>query len=335
MKNIGNIMNEIKTKRSRLFYRSVILNILWSILNAYVIFSITEQVIANKQSVLIILFVLLLWGYGLYHSIKYTYTLFKITPLISIDNNKIKIHNKDFYFRENPEIKIFNSTPEFGLSKRAFSYIPHQNEACTIQFEREKPIYILDNLYSNAAEIKEFVDKNILKQDYFKKVNSTTASTQTITTGDPITFSGSFPAAIGVPLGFLLSYSLILFCFDIDINMVLGSITLLVLLSFFVLFNSKKYLTYLTITNAQLTVKNYLPFVKPISYNINEIGEIAFENAFLNSRYIRIITTDYKNRLIPLNTFGLGTFRQFVDTVQAYNPDIMIRRKEGIKQAMV
>ena len=324
-------MNEIRSKRSRQFYRKVITNILFGLLFSDFLFRFTIKDFTFKISNWELPIIILGWVYGLYQSIKGIYLLIKHTPLFAIDENKIRIKGKDLYFSNNPEIKLFSTLPNKYINIPFSSFVANQNEGCIIQFEGEKPIYILDNLYSNAPEMKRFIDTHILKQDYFKNINGSIITNTGINNNNPKTFKGGLSVSFTAVFCLLAAFFLIMMFVNIGIEPFLFCFFGVVLYCIFLCFISIRDLYYITITDTQIIVKNHLPFVKTITINLHEIGEIAFENYFLYSRCVRIITTDYNNKLIPLNTFKIETFRRFLVAILAYNPAIMIRRKDSIK----
>lgn len=169
-------------------------------------------------------------------------------------------------------------------------------ECATITFKDLKSIRIFDDLYSNSAEMKCFIQEIVIdKKDTFKipnrNINLNNIDNEFFIPykGNPIfSFRGILMWGLIIAIILLPSFS------KKTIN-IKGLLFLIPLCMFWFILNSWM-MHYFEISKNFFIVKNHYYFWKKDIYSISDIKEIVFENQPKQANKLRIITKDFKTK---------------------------------------
>jgi hypothetical protein len=169
-------------------------------------------------------------------------------------------------------------------------------ECATITFKDLKSIRIFDDLYSNSAEMKYFIQEIVIdKKDTFKipnrNINLNNINNEFFIPhkGNPIfSFRGI------LMWGLILAIILLPLFSKKTIN-IKGLLFLIPLCVFWFILNSWM-MHYFEISKNFFIVKNHYYFWKKDIYSISDIKEIVFESQPKQANKLRIITKDFKTK---------------------------------------
>ena len=169
-------------------------------------------------------------------------------------------------------------------------------ECATITFKDLKSIRIFDDLYSNSAEMKCFIQEIVIdKKDTFKIPNRN-INLNNIDNEFFIPYKGNPIFSFrGILMWGLILATILLPLFSKKTINIKGLLFLIPLCVFWFILNSWM-MHYFEISKNFFIVKNHYYFWKKDIYSISDIKEIVFESQPKQANKLRIITKDFKTK---------------------------------------
>ena len=169
-------------------------------------------------------------------------------------------------------------------------------ECATITFKDLKSIRIFDDLYSNSAEMKYFIQEIVIdKKDTFKIPNRN-INLNNIDNEFFIPYKGNPIFSFrGILMWGLILAIILLPLFSKKTINIKGLLFLIPLCVFWFILNSWM-MHYFEISKNFFIVKNHYYFWKKDIYSISDIKEIVFESQPKQANKLRIITKDFKTK---------------------------------------
>lgn len=241
---------------------------------------------------------------AIYTVIKY----FRNAPIIIANKEQISFGKSIFYWKDISTINLSGKQP--------FRYFfPHPLEGCKLVFNDGKVKYIFDSLYSNSAELKSFIQGEVIHKKVpirpILKVEDDEVDGETFDY-----FKGNqFLSMRGIMLWGILGFFAYLFLFNdaplsFMVSLVLGCYSL-----FWFFFNS--YLMhYVGLSDKFLSIKNHNHLWINRLYRIEDIKEIVFETYGKMPDCLRVITKDFKSKLYPAGTLKEKTWLELQETLR-------------------
>jgi hypothetical protein len=259
------------------------------------------------------------------YSIYYFLTYF---PSFKIDKNGIEVSTvfktKNYSWTEIKEIQIT------GKQFSKFLFVSMPVEATTIQLKDNSEIYLWVDYYRNKSDLrvvlerandilqgnKQFtrLDFNIIKPDFSRQI-STDNQGQEFNGNHFLTFNGI------IFYGWFGFFTYLILTIDRNpLNNMAGLIAMpLVLLSIPALLSYQMH--YFVIEQDFLVIKNTIWFWKKDVYIHANIKEVVIETPHRLSTSLRVITTDFRDKLYPAGSLSDNTWREIIEQL----------RKEKIK----
>lgn len=245
-------------------------------------------------------------------SISVTIGFIKNASTIILDTKGI-IFRKKFYSWDD-----LSSTKLTGRGDMVFT----SGECATLIFKNNKKIEIFDDFYSNSAEIKYFIQENIIDS---KEINIakhendfSDVEKESFTTykGNPVfSFNGI------IMWGLILYFALMLIRSNKSIN--IKATLFFVIISVFWISIISCSMYYFEISKKFFVVKNHYFFWKKDIYFISNIREIVYERQHKQSNKIRLILNDYNTKTYLAGSLTDKTWLEMKDELE--NKNITIR----------
>lgn len=245
--------------------------------------------------------------YFLAFSVVWAYA--KNTPKVILDRNGIRIGKQTYSLGEIQGV-IFGG-------KKNFRYIFNfPMEGMTINLIDGKKIFLFDELYANSWEMKSFLDQTLIKKQEYQplqhlrvKKDQIELEGQTVFKGNPFTsFRGL--ALYGI-IGFVASYVFL------NRDFVSSGFAIFLLLFGAIWFAlGSWFMYYFALTQNYLVVlnHNFIWFLR--IYRLTDIREIVFETNGFQPYSLRIIFTNYQQKLYPAGTIRNTTWLEMKEKLE-------------------
>lgn len=218
----------------------------------------------------------------------------KNAPIISVDDRNIKFGNEVYPLSSIKEV-IFTGKMPF---KYLFNF---PMEGSAVIFKTGQVKFVYNDMYTNTSELKVFLknaltdgltNEEALKPNYLKLSTERFAELE-FNGNHFLTFNGLMFYGWAVFIGVMVFKKPTLFLTN------LGALFSVSFVSFiyFAIFSYQMH--YFRIENKHLLVKNSLWFWRKHVYNIEDIEEVVFEVPHRLSTSLRVITTDFREKLYP------------------------------------
>jgi hypothetical protein len=263
------------------------------------------------------------------YSIYYFLTYF---PSFTINKNGIKastiFKTRNYNWTEIKEIQITGKQP------CKFLFVSMPVEATTILLNDNSEVYLWVDYYSNKSDLrvvlerandilkgnKQFtkLDFNISKPDFSRQI-STDNQGQEFNGNHILTFNGV------IFYGWIIYFTYLILSLNKNpLNNIAGLIAIpLVLLSIPALLSYQMH--YFLIGRDFLVIKNTIWFWKKDVYLLTSIREVVIETPHRLSTSLRIITTDFRDKLYPASSLSDNTWREVIE--QLRKDDIKVRNE--------
>ncbi len=281
-------MQEIKTRRSLLFYFGVIAPALLFI--AFGIVPLQEYLEQQKNPHAATIngpLIGIIFCYSL--AVITPLALFRATPTIKVKGNQISLGWKSYKIDDIVDVKL--------TGKHSNGFFENASEGCMIKFNNGKRKILSDDLYTNLWEIKLYIEENIhniKNEKHYRYLNPSNKE---------VVFKGNQFLSFR---GTLYWGSTIIFPYVFITNGFSKSISEVILfatgwacwvLGFSYLFH------YVLVDVEYLTIKNHNLIWRKKKYKLSDVREVVFESpATRLPNFIRVITNDYKSKRYPAST---------------------------------
>jgi hypothetical protein len=299
-------MQEITSRRHwRLFYLYGFIKVFYfSILGLLIV--LLQILTKNGRGFTIIMAAVLLIMV-FYTVIRY----YKNVPRIIVNKDSISIGlNKIYYWTDLEEIKFA------GKQRFKFFLMGENREALTLKFNNSKEIYLFDDMYSNLAQIKQFIKYQIIEKVHIPPPQIIPPVLSEI--NEQVIYYKSIPF---LNYRVIMLWMIITGCIAIGVagKSVLGImfLTFICVISF-LWFSVCFY--YFGVSDNYLIVKNYNRFWMHKVYRLSEIKEVVFEKPESKMPYpLRIITTDLRSDLYQAATLWPKSWKRLKDDLERKN----------------
>ena len=311
-------MGEIRSKKNSFFYIFLIMELCIALLCASaIVYIIWGYVIHQPKFLRTPTLNALFIGIGLQAIVKFLRYI-RATPNITIDNEKLVMGNKTYLFSDLTNLILFDN---YNLE----SYFPQQTKATSLNFKNPKPIYILDDFYSNISEIKQFLSEHILSK--VGNIHATSAINKNIQyyINPTVAYKGSIwyinnIIALITLIIIVVSTTIIDPTDNIRPYML---ITMFASLVYYFIMNTK--LNYFILSGNNLIVKNLHKKNTVAVYNLADIKEMAFISPKFIDKSVRIVTNDFKNNGYKVNSLSKATIKKMQINMQELNIPVRVQ----------
>lgn len=253
------------------------------------------------------------------YSIHYALSRF---PQMTIDKTGITLttifKTKNYQWNEVKDIEIT------GKQFHKFLFVSMPIEATTIHLNDNSDIYLWVDYYRNKSELRLILDRanSILQANrQFSSLDFSIDrpgfSKQLSTDNDGKEFNGNHFLTFNglIFYGWIVFFTyLILTSNKIQLNNIAALIAMpLVLLSIPALLSYQMH--YFIVGQNYLTIKNTIWFWKKDIYLLNDIKEVVIETPHRLSTSLRIITTDYRDKLYPAGSLSDSTWKEMMEQI--------------------
>jgi len=308
-------MDSVSSRRGWFnYFQLIILFLTLLMLGAFMLYLWFENLDASDpKEFLLPLFGVIFILYAPYN----VYGYFEQTPQVTIDNLKIQIANKTYKLTDISQAKFT------GKHKHNFLMMASK-ESAEIIFSNGDVFYINDNLYSNSAQLKVFLESVLSRDEQenidIKSEKKTFQSTQNISIAKSpfLYYKGSyFYSSIGIAtiaVAVIATFNFIRLNAHWSIYIFIGFFLVIFQLLFIFRFH------YFGVNNKALVVKNKLIFWREHTYLFTEIEAVVFEPATgKKPAHLCIITTDYESRFYFAITLQKKHWLGLKEHLEQYN----------------
>lgn len=289
-------MTTISSNQNKLkFYIPIVMLLLFFLgMGTFMIYSFVKIYKSGElqnKTYLMLLFGLFVYYLAYHFAISYR----KKSPKIKVDNEKIIIKDKTYFWRDLQNIKL--------TGKKGFGFFNYQMEVATLNFNDKKTEYIYDDMYSNTWEIKSFIQQIVIdKKDTFK-ITSQNTSPKEIEKENFYAFKGNPVFSFrGLMMWGLISCFVYILLFTEGKISKLDALKAFVPLCAFWFLMNAYCMHYFELSKNYFVIKNhYFLWIKDIN-KISDIEEIVFESQGKQPNSLRIITKDFRRKLYPAGT---------------------------------
>jgi len=260
------------------------------------------------------------------------YYLLSRFPQLTIDKTGITLST--IFKTKSYQWDVVKDIEITGKQFHKFLFVSMPIEATTIHLNDNSDIYLWVDYYRNKPELRVILDRanRILQANrQFSRldfnIDRTDFSKQLSTDSDGKEFNGNHFLSFNglIFYGWLGFFSYLFIIQDHNpLTNITGLIILpLVVISFPALFSYQMH--YFIIGQNYLTIKNTIWFWKKDIYLLNDIKEVVIETPHRLSTSLRIITTDYRNKLYPAGSLSDTTWKEMME--QLRNDKIKVRNE--------
>jgi len=291
-------MNNIISKRHIFkFYLSVIFVFIFFSSVGAVLLHNTNDLIQKGQMELKDYFLPIAALFLFFLAFYSVYTFRKNSPIIIIDPQRKSINFGSESFDLN-EIKEISLTGKFPF--RFIIKIPM--EGASFVFNNGNKKFIFDDMYSNAWQLKKYIDQVIIHKNAFSESEAQKESNIDLRFENEEIFKGNPLISLrGISLWGLIGFFLGLMIFKMK-SPTMGFIIFFFGFSTFWFLLNSWMMHYFSLTKDYFIVRNHNFFWMQKIYRINEIREIVFETQPRQPNCLRIITNDFRHKLYPAGT---------------------------------
>jgi len=260
------------------------------------------------------------------------YYLLSRFPQLTIDKTGITLSTifktKSYQWNEVKDVEIT------GKQFHKFLFVSMPVEATTIHLNDNSDIYLWVDYYRNKSELRVILERanNILQANkQFARldfnIDRPDFSKQLPTDNDGKEFNGNHFLSFNglIFYGWLGFFAYLFITGDRNpLTNIVGLIVLpLFILSFPALFSYQMH--YFILEQNYLIIKNTIWFWKKDIYLITDIKEVVIETPYRLSTSLRIITTDYRDKLYPAGSLSDTTWKDMIE--QLRNDKIKVRNE--------
>jgi hypothetical protein len=228
------------------------------------------------------------------------YRYIKNSPIVVVDKEKISFNNEVFYWTQLESIEL--------TGKKVFKYFGNYTyEATTIYFKLGESKIIFDDMYSNAWEIKLFIQQNILHENKISKNKSKEFTSSEIESDHLDVFKGNpFLSFRGIIIWGMFAFVFYLTFPNLSFSnyndrmlKALPYFSIFLLVWFFL---NSWFMHYFKLSNTSLVIRNHNLLWIRKTYDISDIKEIVFETKYRWPNCMRVITNNFQSKLYPAGT---------------------------------
>jgi len=225
------------------------------------------------------------------------YAYKKNSPVITIDPDRksISFGSESFDLKDIKEISLTGKIP--------FKYIiKFPAEGASFVFNNGIKKFIYDDMYSNAWQLKRYLDQVVIKKIEFSEIDTHQDSKIDLRFENEELFKGNPLISLrGISLWGLIGFFLGLMIFKSK-SPPMGLMFFFFGFSFFWFLLHSWMMHYFGRTKDFFIVRNHNFFWMQKIYRIDDIKEVVFETQPRQPNCLRVITIDFKNKLYPAGT---------------------------------
>lgn len=281
-------MQEIKTRRSLLFYFGVIAPaLLFSAVGIIPLQEYIEQLKNPHTTTINGPLIGTIFCYSL--AVITSFILFRVAPTVKVKYNQISLGWKSYKIDDIVYVKL--------TGKHSQGFFENASDGCMIVFNNGKRKVLPDDLYTNLWKIKLYLKENIpnLKSEK-NSLNLNPINKEVVFKGNQlVTFRGILYWGCAI----IFPYTFITNGFSKSISeVILFAIGWVCwVLGFSYLFH------YVLVDVEYLTIKNHNLIWRNKKYKLSDVREVVFESPTTRlPNFIRVITNDYKSKRYPVST---------------------------------
>lgn len=325
-------MNDQLTSKQNFILTGLILVFSVGLFGTYSVFSILKVIADVKAGIPVTKFLLFVPTIFLPFAFYSIYYLLSRFPRLTIDKTGITLSTvfktKSYQWNEVKDIELT------GKRFHRFLFVSMPVEATTIRLNDNPDIYLWVDNYRNKSELRVILDRanSILQANgQFSRldfnIDRPNFSKQLPSDNDGKEFNGNHFLSFN---GFIFYSWLGFFAyfFIAGDRKPLTNVVGLIVLSFFILSISALFsyqMHYFIVGQNYLIIKNTIWFWKRDIYLLTDIKEVVIETPHRLSTSLRIITTDYRDKLYPAGSLSDKTWKKMME--QLRNDKIKVRNE--------
>jgi len=223
------------------------------------------------------------------------YCYWKNSPKITIDKYNIQIGDQTFHLKDIKDVALTGKMP--------FRFIIRfPMEGTAILFNDGTERFLFDDMYSNSFEVKLYLDQVFVKKQEYKPALINKIRKKELRFERKETFKGNqFTSLRGISLWGILGLITFLIFSNLQSLLFVPLIFLSAIGTFWFTVHSWL-MHYFGLTKDYFVVRNHNFIWMVKIYRLTDIKEIVFESQGKQPNCLRIITTDFRNKLYPAGT---------------------------------
>jgi hypothetical protein len=305
----------IKSRRSFLgFYATILMVVLLNVCIGSIFFGTYFNLLANKgfeiENLLLPIF-----GIGLYFMAFYfVVKIFQLSPKITLNKEKITFGKSESYLLNDiKRIVLTGKKPShfIGISSM---------EGAMLQFKDRKKKYIYDCMYANTWQIKALLEAVVVKKIPFNEADFQKIGAEDVQFQVTEEFKGNpYLSLPGISLWAFFGF--IIYLLLLDSNPATAFFIFIGIFGSLWFFGNSWCMFFFCISQDFLTVRNHCLFWIKHYYKLENIRELVIDQQGDTYVFLRVITTDFRNRAYLAGTLKDATWLALIDNLE----------KKGIK----
>lgn len=286
----------IKSRKhpTRFYFSLIFINFFVLVVSAGFLFMFLRQIKegAIAGAIILVAAILAFLFLGIYTIAQYT----RNSPTILVDVSGISFNGE--FFR-------WDQIDTFALTgKQGFPYFfSFPMEGACFQFKNGIVKYLYDDMYANTAEIKDFINQTLVEKKKYK--GSATITTASLKSADTRVFKG---VQLATFRGIALWGVMLFFVTLIIQNPGKANFLIALIMGSAVFFFNSWMMNYMVLSDTLLVIKNHNLLWRNKAYALDRVKEVVFETRSKMPNCIRIITSDFRDKLYPASTLSTKTW---------------------------
>ncbi|TWV12414.1 hypothetical protein FQ707_10090 [Bacteroidaceae bacterium HV4-6-C5C] len=248
-------------------------------------------------------------------------TSIKNSPSVLFNDDILLIGSNAYYWTDFKKASFTGKKP----CKCIFRY---SMEGMMLQFGNEKPVYLLDYVYSDLWKLKLFVQQIVIEQK--KKMeflqpespqDDSIYSRKIFYKGDCFfsAYSILYWGTVAILIILSLEFCHIYYLSDCTLagTILLICITAILMLLFWAISCT---MHFFELSDNYITAKNHILFWKKETYSLQNIREVGFDKGFINNRRfsLKLITKDFKYSIYPAGTLSQKQWKDLGENLKKH-----------------
>lgn len=248
-----------------------------------------------------------------------TMTSIKNSPSVLFNDDILLIGSKAYYWTDFKKVSFTGKKP----CKCIFRY---SMEGMMLQFGNEKPVYLLDYVYSDLWKLKQFVQQIIIEKK--KKIENPLPPPLLNRSAYSHSYKGNlffsvysilYWGTVSILVILIIEFCHIYYLSDCTLAgiILLTCIVGILMLLFWAISCT---MHFFELSEDHIAVKNHILFWKKRIYSLQDIREVGFDKGSINNRIfcLKLITKDFKYSIYPAGTLSQKQWKDLGENLKKH-----------------
>ncbi len=248
-----------------------------------------------------------------------TMTSIKNSPSVLFNDDILLIGSKAYYWTDFKKVSFTGKKP----CKCIFRY---SMEGMMLQFGNEKPVYLLDYVYSDLWKLKLFVQQIIIEKK--KKIENPLPPPLLNRSAYSHSYKGNlffsvysilYWGTVSILVILIIEFCHIYYLSDCTLAgiILLTCIVGILMLLFWAISCT---MHFFELSEDHIAVKNHILFWKKRIYSLQDIREVGFDKGSINNRRfcLKLITKDFKYSIYPAGTLSQKQWKDLGENLKKH-----------------